>query len=120
MSFLLALVTMSSCWHLSLTALQAPSGSPPDVSSQLLDICDVVDACEGLSIDAVIEAAERQLKPSGSAGEHQLSRLALETETVSADVGSCGCIMSGFGVLGEGGGAGGRPSERLVKRAGTC
>jgi len=51
--------------------MQAPSGSPPDVSSQLLDICDVVDACEGLSIEAVIAAAERELEPSASSGEHR-------------------------------------------------
>lgn len=45
--------------------MQAPSGSPPDVSQRLLDMCAVVDACEGLSIEAVIEAAERELEPSG-------------------------------------------------------
>jgi len=70
-----------------LAALQAPSGSPPDVSPQLLGICDVMDACEGLSSEAVIEAAERKLKPSGSPGEHRLPDLGFGTETVSADVG---------------------------------
>jgi len=53
-------------------ALQAPSGSPPDVSSRLLNICNVVDACEGLDIEAVIQAAERELELSG---EHRLSGL---------------------------------------------
>jgi len=28
-------------------------------------MCDVVDACDGLSIEAVIEAAERELEPLG-------------------------------------------------------
>jgi len=42
--------------------MQAPSGSPPDVSSRLLDMCNVVDACDGLGIDAVIAAAERELE----------------------------------------------------------
>jgi len=65
----------------ALAALQAPTGSPPIVSLRLLDICDVVDACEGLSIEAVIETATRELKPSGFP-----VRLELETEMVSADV----------------------------------
>jgi len=56
-----------------LAALQASSGSPPDVSSRLLDICNVLDACEGLSIEAVIRAAERELKPSGSPGQYRVS-----------------------------------------------
>jgi len=55
----------------AMAALQAPSGSPPDVSSRLLDICDVVDACEGLSIEAVVEAAYSLMHP-GSLGEHQM------------------------------------------------
>jgi len=55
----------------ALAALQAPTGSPPDVSSRLLDLCDVVDACEGLSIDTVIAAAERELKLSASPGEYR-------------------------------------------------
>lgn len=52
--------------------MQAPSDSPPDVSPQLLHICNVVDVCEGLSLKAVIATAERQPKPSGSPGEQQL------------------------------------------------
>jgi len=52
--------------------MQAPSGSPSDVSSRLLDMCDVVDACEGLNVEAVVAAAERELQPSGSAGKHGL------------------------------------------------
>jgi len=54
---------------LALAALQAPSGSPADVSSRLLDMCDVVDACEGLNIKAVIAVAHRMMHP-GSSGEH--------------------------------------------------
>jgi len=50
--------------------MQAPSGSPSDVSSRLLDICDVVDACEGLSIEAVISAAAENL--ARPAGKHWL------------------------------------------------
>jgi len=69
----------------ALAALQAPSGSSPDVSSRLLDICNVADACEGLSIEAVIAAAKRELKPSGSPGEHRLSGLECTIEEVSAD-----------------------------------
>jgi len=41
------------------------------VSTQLLDICDVVDACEGLSMEVVIAAAYRLLHP-GSSGEQQM------------------------------------------------
>jgi len=48
----------------ALTARQAPSGSPPDVSSRLLGVCNVVDACEGLSIEAVIEAARKLMHPA--------------------------------------------------------
>jgi len=58
-------------WHLPLAALQAPSGSPPDVSPRLLDICDVLDACEGLSIEAVVEAAHRLVQP-GPSGKQQV------------------------------------------------
>jgi len=34
-------------------------------------MCNVVDACDGLDIDAVIQAACRQMHP-GSSGEHGL------------------------------------------------
>jgi len=53
----------------ALPALQAPSSSPSDVSRQLLDICDVVDACGGLSIHAVIQTAY-SVMGHGSSGEH--------------------------------------------------
>jgi len=49
--------------------MQAPSGSPSDVSSRLLGVCNVADACEGLSIGAVIEAAV-EMKLWGQAGKH--------------------------------------------------
>jgi len=41
----------------------------PWVSSRLLDICDEVDACEGLSIEAVVAAAA-EMTLSGPAGKH--------------------------------------------------
>jgi len=89
---------MCFCWHLSLTALQAPNGSPSDVSYRLLDICDVMDACEGLSSEAVIEAARRELQPSGSPGEHRLSGLGFEalSERVPADEGHVDASSQGF------------------------
>jgi len=49
--------------------IQAPRGSPPDVSSQLLHICDVMDACEGLSSEAVTEGA-RKLMQNDAPGEY--------------------------------------------------
>jgi len=74
-----------SCVILLAPALptQAPTGSPSDVSCRLLAICDVVDACEGLSVEAVVAAAERQLTLSGPPGDHRLSRRKFRTETVS-------------------------------------
>jgi len=69
----------------ALAALQAPSGSPPDVSARLLGMCDVVDACECLDTEAVVGAAYRLMHPS-SAGEQgvlptaqQLLRSSLES-----------------------------------------
>jgi len=112
----------------SLAALQAPSGSlasmpipltsgsPSDVSSRLLDICDVLDACERLNIQAVIAAAERELKPSGSPwgpGEHRLSGLEFGPETIFADV---RCVnhhgWHHVGLLGAKGGECGQTRDR--------
>jgi len=111
------LVALDLCVSVApaLAASQAPSGSPPDVSSRLLDVCAVADACEGLKIEAVIEAAEKVLKPSGSPGEHRLSGLDFETERErrSPKVQS----LSGFLCAG---GREGRASRRQVKTAGIC
>jgi len=96
----IALIALNLCRHLPLAAWQAPSGFPPDVSSRVLDICVVLDACEGLDIEEVIAAAERELKPLWSPGEHQLSRLMIEieTDTASTDAGGVGASGQGFGL----------------------
>jgi len=99
----------------ALVTLQAPSGSPPDVCSRLLAICDVLDACEGLSVEAVIAAAERELKPSGSPGEHWLSGLQLETETLCVNLARVDASRWAFGCRGECAAKGSQ-----VKGAGTC
>jgi len=87
----------------ALATLQAPSGPPSDVSSQLLRMCDMADASEGLSDEAVIESLRAgRGEPSGSPGEHRLSGLGFEAEMVSAHVRPlCGCF-TGFGSRGGG------------------
>jgi len=100
----------------ALAALQAPRGSPSDVSSRLLDICDVVDACEGLNMKAVTAAAERELKPSGPPGEHLLPGVECTIEEVSAVVGRVDASCQAFGFsVGEG-----WASRKQLNRKGAC
>jgi len=112
----LALAVLYLCFSAGICSgcIVGTSGSSPDVSSRLLDICDVMDACEGLSIEAVIAAAERELKLSGSPGEQRLSGL----ETVSVDV---GLWMHHVRLLGLGGESAARlASKSRVGRPSTC
>jgi len=83
-----------------LNALQAPSGCPPDVSPRLLDICNAVDACKGLSIEAVTAAAA-QMNLSGPAGNHWLVAESPELPTQSDAVSGCvnACYISGPALL---------------------
>lgn len=99
-----------------LDCMQAPSGSPSDVSRRLLDMCDVMDACEGVNIQTVMAAAMWEMKSSGSPGERRLLALEFQGRNCLRYCKFIGCIMSGNGVPGKGGGW---TSRRQVKRAGT-
>jgi len=76
-----------SLLEIALAALQAPSGSPPDVSSRLLELCNVVEACEDLSAETVIEAAHKMMYP-GSSGEHWM----LPNSCWDSSVELCECL----------------------------